>query len=324
MTTALVPRAPKEDILALDRFAREARNELAVAQREGNSLYCALMTSRMIQTLRTMLTPEILADMMALQNSVLGFLTDRDPNQIDKKTGKPYEPYNEDVVRDALLVANVWGARPFGNEINILARRPYRTVNFFRRRVREQPGVKDLVIQVGAPEYFEQGAKARVPAVASWVQDGKPARRVCGKDASGDWRISVKVNYGMGEDAVKGKAERKLLALVLADMEGRPVDDADANDPDDPHVIDGVVAQTVVVPEQESVGDDIAADAAQHVHEQTPAPASEDPRKAEFLAIMRQKRGPKAVAAWVAHCATQGVDIADEADAFLKEQKLAA
>lgn len=329
MHNALIPLAKKEDIVAVDQFSREARQEIALAVREQNQMSLALMTARAVQGLRELVTPAMMTDVMALMNTQVGFDTDRNP----AKPGKngPTQPYAVEVVKDCFITAQLWGASPINNEFNILAGRTYRTVNFYRRKVREMPGVTDVSVQVSTPEYAQvgDGKAARVACVGTWRQDGKQRRVACLKDSTGDWRISVKCNAYMGDDGVKGKAERKLLALMLADMSGCPVDD-DMTDHDD------TIPQSAAAPVDsrpaedaeferkpaENPGDDIAADAEEALREHTPAssPQSADnPDRQRWLDGLAKKPNAKAAAAWAKAAHDAGIDILPEADQFIKD-----
>jgi hypothetical protein len=267
----------------------------------------------------------MMSDLMLLMNSQLGFATDRDPARPNKR-GECPEPYPVETVKDCFITAQLWGARPINNEFNILAGRAYRTVSYYRRKVREVAGVTDVNVQVSTPEYaqVQDGRAARVACVGTWKQDGKQRRVACLKDQTGDWRISVRVNYGMGDDGVKGKAERKLLALMLAEMEGRPVED-DATDHDDPNVINGEILGSHVEPAPvvENPGDDIAADAASALGEQTPVvpsgPPADSPDRQRWLDGLYKKPNSKAAAAWGKAAHDAGIDILAEVDDFIKD-----
>jgi hypothetical protein len=267
MHNALIPKAKAADIIAVDQFRNEARELILQAQRDGNEMALALTTARAIQGLRDLVKPEMMADMMSLMNTQLGFQTDKDPS----RSREPVQPYPVEVVKDCFIVAQLWGCSPVNNEFNIISSRAYKTVNFFRRKVRELPGISDVTTQIAAPEYNADKTGARVGCICTWAQDGKRRVRKCVKDDAGDWRVSVKVNRGMGDDAIKGKAERKLLALVLADMLGTATED------DDDHIVEtpaGFHDTIHTEPQQPySVGDEIAADAAPQLAEQTPVDA---------------------------------------------------
>lgn len=325
MHNALIPLAKKEDIVAVDQFSREARQEIALAQREQTPISLALMTARAVQGLRELVTPEMMTDIVALMNTQVGFDTDRNPAK-PGKNGQAPVPYPVEVVKDCFITAQLWGASPINNEFNILAGRTYRTVNYYRRKVREVQGVTDVNVQVSTPEYAQvnDGKAARVACVGSWKQDGKPHRVACLKDSTGDWRISVKCNAYMGDDGVKGKAERKLLAIMFAEMSGCPVED-DLGDHDDPNVLNGEVMGSTVTTEavHENPGDDIAADAAEALQEHTPlvdqAPVHDSPDRQRWLDGLYKKPNSKAAAAWGKAAHDAGCDILAEVDEYIKK-----
>src|SRR5690349_9721900 len=133
---------------------------------------------------------------MPLQNSKLGFLT-------DKKEGYPWE-----VVRDVLCEAFLRGFHPVNNEFNIIAEGFYGAKNGFERIVLDWPGLSDLRIDMGVPTMAgDKGAL--VPCTAAWRFDGQEMKVEClpatttkdGEVLSIDTRIPVRVNSGMGPDA---------------------------------------------------------------------------------------------------------------------------
>jgi len=162
-----------------------------------------------LKRLDSILTEQVVkAIFMPLQGSRLGFLTDKD------KTGG-YE-WNE--VRDALKEGMIRGLRPVGNEINIIAGNCYAAVNGVERLVLQFPGLTDLWLTPGVPQ--KVGDKgAFVPFHAQWILNGQPMemhRDVVKRDdgTMDDTRICVKVNSGMGDDAIIGKARRKMLFAI--------------------------------------------------------------------------------------------------------------
>lgn len=156
---------------------------------------------------------------MPLQNSALGFLT-------DKPDGYPWE-----VVRDVLCEALLRGFRPVGNEFNIISGRFYGAKAGFERIVMEFQGVSDIRITLGVPVMSDRGAL--VPCEASWRYQGKEDGIACIQTQGGiDSRIPVKVNNGMGPDAILGKATRKLFARIYQRLTGCSRDVIDA-DPDE-------------------------------------------------------------------------------------------
>ncbi len=127
-------------IEGLDTLANECREIVLGA---GQSQFGrALSIAEGIQRLRGALTPEIMQSVMALQGSRLGFRTD-----LDAKGGYPV-----DVVRDALIEAVMSGAYPVNNEFNIIASQSYLTLNYYKRRMREYPGLTDVHLRPGVPQ----------------------------------------------------------------------------------------------------------------------------------------------------------------------------
>lgn len=162
-----------------------------------------------IRRLRELLSDDVMrAFFMGLQGSRLGFLTDK-----DRDGGYPLE-----VVREVLIEGMLRGLRPIGNEINIIANQCYAAVNGVERLVAEFPGLTDLWLTPGVPQMAgDKGAF--VPYRAVWILNKQPMEMVrdLEKRADGtasDTRICVKVNSGMGPDAIIGKARRKMLHSI--------------------------------------------------------------------------------------------------------------
>jgi hypothetical protein len=188
--------------------------------RHEPALVQAVRMARGMKQLRDVLTQGIIdGDFMPLQNSPLGFLTD-----------KP-EGYDWETVRDCLVEALMRGFRPINNEFNIIAKRFYGAKNGFERNVREFPGLRDLQYELGVPALTPQGAL--VGFSARWFLDGEEMTLTGTADGI-DTRIPVRVNQGMGPDAILGKATRKMLARIYNRITGVTVLDADAEPGDVP------------------------------------------------------------------------------------------
>ena len=167
-----------------------------------------------VNQLRKMLTPALMAPVMNLQCTALGFRTDK-----DRDGGYP-----ENVVKECLIEAVLRGVMPTSNEFNIIAGRTYITKEGFARLVREFPGMSNLRLTIGVPKTRDGGAL--VTCQASWKLDGK--------EDSIEREFAVKLNAGMGADGAVGKATRKTLAAVYGVLTGseHSVSDGDANDND--------------------------------------------------------------------------------------------
>jgi hypothetical protein len=224
VSTGLIQSNKRTAIATLDKTARQARMEIAEARAAGDDFALAFTTAAAMRQLRQQLTPELMGDVKALMNSRLGFKTDRGPG-CKKET-----PYSDEVVRDCFVEAMLKGSRPVGNEFNILAGNCYQTLEFYQRAVREVPSVTEYREQYSVPERGQKGA--RVACKASWKKDGKPDSLCMLKTAEDDFRVSIRLYETDTDDLLLGKAKRKFLARVLAQMTGAAADDTD---PDDQH-----------------------------------------------------------------------------------------
>jgi len=167
-------------------------------------LHRAVSLSRGIKKLRSLLSGDVLKDLCELKDTNLGFRTD----------GAPYPP---EVVRDCLIEAMLRGARPSGNEFNIIAGRCYLTKEYYTRMVGDL--VSNLKIVLGVPEATAHST-ALISGRAQWHYHGERMNINCMKNGELDERIEVRVNKGMGVDAMLGKAERKLLARIYRRVTG--------------------------------------------------------------------------------------------------------
>lgn len=213
---AIVPRGDLAAIEVLDATARQA-----VAARSGEvGLFRRSLTiAAAIQSLRELLSEDLMRGIMALQGSPLGFLTDKDKDKTKPDGKGPGYPLA--VVRDCVIEATIRGFRHTGNEWNIIGGRFYPTQAGVVRQVLEWPGLTDLADAYDLPE-TRKGVVV-VPCRATWKLDG----RQDGVDCSGPAAIPVRVNEGMGVEAVLGKAKRKLHARILTKLSRDVLADAD-------------------------------------------------------------------------------------------------
>jgi hypothetical protein len=137
---------------------------------------------------------------LPLQGSSLGFRTDKD------STGG----YPEHVVVECATEALLRGLRLTGNEWNIIGGRCYVAQAGCARLVSTYPGLTDLEHAPGVPIMGNGGAI--VEYTMRWKLDGVSMAMTR--------QIPVRVNGGMGMDAVLGKAKRKMLAAVYERISG--------------------------------------------------------------------------------------------------------
>lgn len=166
-------------------------------------------------------SPEIRQVVMSMANNRLGFVTDRPPAIIarNQRNGKfPNRPYSYEELVDPIIEGLLKGYRISNNEINIIAGNFYAAKNGNYRRIIEHPGLTNFAYN-NEPAVFSSDFKtARVKAWAVWTVDGNAYS--IGARADDQLVLAIKVNAGMGDDAVLGKAHAKLFKRVLERLTG--------------------------------------------------------------------------------------------------------
>lgn len=202
--------ASKELIPAAQRMAKidEVVGEYGLAVIDHLPMFTRGLTlARGIKQLRELVDDGFMADIMQLCDSPLGFKTDL--------ADKP-KKYDVATVKDCVIHCLLRGGSVIGNEFNIIAGRCYLTKEFYERQVRSL--VHDLRVIEHVPQTSSGGAL--VGMEASWVYLGRRDSVKCLKTEAGDARIAVRVNAGMGVDAILGKAYRKLYARIYRRVTG--------------------------------------------------------------------------------------------------------
>lgn len=152
-----------------------------------------------------------LADGIELVRQAMTALAPRLRSLAGRQLGfKCDKEYPENVIVECATEAILRGVNLTGNEFNILAGRCYVTKEGYQRLVRELDGLTDLILLPGVPKMADGGAV--VPMTATWKLNGVPAKR--------EQAIPVRLNNGMGVDGAIGKATRKMLAQVHAQVTG--------------------------------------------------------------------------------------------------------
>ena len=208
-TTALI-RPQDERIVALDKIAKESQ---LMAMETENPFANAITVANAMVSIRAALVPELMAPIMALQNTRLGFKCDKN--------------YDIETVKNALIEATLRGVRPVGNEFNIIAGQCYITKEGFGRLLREIPGLQ-YMITPGVPK-MRSDREAEAPVVIEWKYNGNAERR--------EMTFLIRVNSGMGADAITGKATRKSRAWLYNYLTNMELGDGDADEASKPVVI---------------------------------------------------------------------------------------
>lgn len=174
--------------------------------REPNAFARAAMIAESFGRLRKLLSGEVAQKFMALQGSALGFKTDK--------------VYNQEIVVDAIIEATLRGVYPVGNEFNIIAGRCYITKEGFGHLLRDIKGLQ-YMITPGFPQMISD-KEAKIDMEIHWKYNGNENEKTIG--------FSIRVNSGMGADAIIGKATRKARAWLHAQVTGMEISDGDAED----------------------------------------------------------------------------------------------
>lgn len=227
--TNLTPK-PKTSILSISDDALSGLQSVAMEatavyiDATSGNIVSALKSAAAIQSLREYFNdPGIRSAITALQDSPLGFRTDRDP-KIKKKdrdgSYKPNIPYDYEVVKEAAIEALLRGLQLVGNQFNIIAGRFYCTKEGFEALIR-QTTITDFQINIGVPKAV--AGSAAVECSATWTHDAK--------SVSFSAVIPVKSDQYSTADQLIGKATRKFLARCYQQMSGKTMPDGDSSEP---------------------------------------------------------------------------------------------
>ncbi len=201
------------DIAQLDRIDKRLA---AYRNEESNfgELIKAVARAEMIHALADAIEP-FMPTFMKLKNSKLGFLTDENGRK------EPFS-YPVDKVRDCIVDALLMGLHPIGNEFNIIGGNMYATKDGLWRLCNQIPGLSDLQTFCDPPSYDDGARKVVVVAWAKYL--------VHGEEKKINYKVPIRINRGMGDDAIIGKATRKILERVYKTETGRLIASSDLDD----------------------------------------------------------------------------------------------
>lgn len=194
----------EQTVAALDKAAANG----LLAQKEASQFRRMMMVSVAIGELKRLLTPKVMEPVMNLQNTALGFKT-------DNPSGYPV-----DVVRDCLIEATLKGVYPVGNEFNIIARQCYITKEGYFHKLRDIPNFS-WVETPGIPRTVGD-AGAVIQIHLEWQLNKQKSEK--------DLELAIRVNRGMGADAIIGKALRKARAWLFTTVTGQEIGDGSADE----------------------------------------------------------------------------------------------
>lgn len=194
--------AIREDVVAqvekIDALTHQAAMQLASQQAIQSNLYRGIVLAKARMALSSLITPGIMTALMGLAGNKAGFLIDRP------------DKYKTEEIREILIDAMLRGLSPCGNEINIIGGNLYATKEAFERLLSDM-NVR-YSVQIGNAAIIQGDANCRYfDAAVSYEWRGEKSRLAFVKSDDLDARIAVKYNSTDGPDALRGKAESKLL-----------------------------------------------------------------------------------------------------------------
>ena len=171
----------------------------------------AHLVASAIEHLKTMLTPEYMKPIMALQGNKLGFRTDKD------KVGG----YDMTVVKNCLIEAVLVGLQPTGNQFNIIAGNMYPTKEGCGYLLNNFNGLKFEII-CGLPKVNSDKTGAAVDVNIKWTLNNESNEKVI--------PIPIKIDSYASVDSIIGKATRKGRAWLLSTITGVEITDGEIED----------------------------------------------------------------------------------------------
>ena len=179
---------------------------------DENTFMRAFALAKGIQQMRATLNNDAMQPIMSLQGSHLGFRTDR-----DEKGG-----YNIETVRECFIAATLNGLTPVGNMFNIIAGKFYPTKEGFTYLLNNMPG---LAYQIDNSVPVMKNGGAIVTVEIKWSINNNGTQRQIKE-------IPIRVNNGMGADAILGKADRKAKKWLFEHITKKPMPDGSVDDGD--------------------------------------------------------------------------------------------
>lgn len=242
--TAQKPNELQNFALSIDSIINDC---LPITQEQKNDFYSAFQLANGIKNLRQIFnSPQIQELIEAMKGSPLGFLTD--------EGGYRNISYNYNQIKEACIEALLQGYRLTGNEFNIISGRFYPAKNGKYRKIVENKNVTDFnytttTATIEAETRYDKIGKpiimqfAKVQCFASWNQGGQAVKLGDSKDSEDKCVFKIRVNQGMMDDAIIGKALSKLFSRVLTRIENKVTSETDLGDSS--MIIEGVTVSPI-------------------------------------------------------------------------------
>ena len=244
------PESESKELIDAGEIEKRLAGYRKIMGRETSLMTRAVHTARAMQIARKYVEQNV-RYLVDLQGSELGFLT-------DKKDG---EKYTAAELVDPLTSALVLGVPLVGGCAMVLAKRLYITSPGWEHRFRETEDMSWPEIRIGEIEHIDEPRYVDLPKEKQYVHRGQLvkdrsvpgtarvecwARVVYGKiehqvtffdrrstEGGMDERLIIKVNRGMTDDAVIGKARARLYKALWRQAMGVGLDAPDDEGPED-------------------------------------------------------------------------------------------
>lgn len=183
-----------------------------IGQKNLEGFEKAYLIANATTQLQSLLSPEYMKPIMALQGSSLGFKSDK--------------VYPETVVKNCLIEAVLKGLQPHGNQFNIIAGNMYPTKEGLGYLLDNHPGLKYRIISE-LPRINTANTSAAIVMNIKWSLNNGPQQEQ-------KIELPIKMNKFLGTDAVIGKATRKARKWLYETITGDEIPDGDVDDLDSP------------------------------------------------------------------------------------------
>jgi hypothetical protein len=208
---------------------------LPITSKASQTLSDSIVIANGLNSLREFFqNDEVKKLVITMQDSTVGFLTDREPVALARYNAKQSpdwkkQPYSYDEIVEALIPPMLDGYRFTGNEINIINGNGMPVKNGKHRKIRES--VSNFTHRVGVPD-VDKGV-ARMKCEARWTKDGEEQSIGYGDEKC---IVAVSIHKSDGIDKWIGLAESKLFSRVLTRISGKLVIEGDVPEPEEKNI----------------------------------------------------------------------------------------
>lgn len=224
MTTEITKN---EKVKALARSLDTAAEELQQAWLTEGNFARTIAYGMAVSKMREALDKNVMTSLIKLKNSKLGFRTDETNGNV----------YPVEVVRDCIIDAATLGLQCTGNQFNIISGSTYVTKEGFTYLLRgltrsgQLKNMKFIYHPAEIKESSTQGTRRDGTQYQKIEREGLAKVDVSwefnGVSGSQQLEFVIRVNAGMSQDAVIGKAERKAKAWLYNHLTDQDISDGE-------------------------------------------------------------------------------------------------